>query len=216
MIRDEREIILIDKPKGITSFGVIKLLREKTGIRKMGHAGTLDPLATGLLIIGVGKGTKKLSELIKLPKTYEASILLGVKTDTADLEGKVLEDVKVEKVDIRNIKEIVKGLGGKLLLKVPAYSAVKVKGERLYKLARQGKEVDLPEKEMEITKAVFKKLCKSGSHYILELKLDVKSGTYIRSVAEEVGKRLGLPAALSDLRRTKVGKYKVEDAEKIS
>jgi tRNA pseudouridine55 synthase len=216
MVRDNDEIILIDKPKGITSFGVIKLLRRKTGVRKMGHAGTLDPLATGLLIIGVGKGTKKLSDLIKLPKTYEASILLGVKTDTADLEGKILEDVKVKELDTNKVKAVVKGLEGKLLLSVPAYSAIKVKGKRLYKLARQGKKTTLPKREMEVKKAVLKKLYKSGDHYILDLKLGVVSGTYIRSIAEEVGKRLGVPATLSDLRRTVIGKYKIKDAEKIN
>src|SRR3989344_5513576 len=122
---ESKEIFLVDKPKGISSFGVIKILRKRSGIKKMGHAGTLDPLATGLLIIGGGKGTKKLHDLIKLPKTYEASILLGVKTDTADLEGKVLEDVKIDKLNTKEVKKVVKSLEGKLLLAVPAYSAIK-------------------------------------------------------------------------------------------
>ena len=98
-------ILLIDKPKGITSFDVIRKLRKKLGVRKMGHSGTLDPLATGLLLIGVGKGTKKLKGLIGLPKTYSAEVLLGVRTDTGDLEGKVIEEKPVPKLDEKRVKK---------------------------------------------------------------------------------------------------------------
>ena len=213
---EDKEIVLIDKPKGPTSFDMVSRLRRKLGIRKIGHAGTLDPLASGLLILGVGKGTKKLADLIKLPKTYEAEILLGVSTDTGDLEGKVLKEQEIKTLDIKEVKRMVKGLVGKLLLKVPAYSAIKVKGERLYKIAREGRTVDLPEKEMEVTKAVFKSCLKSEKHYVLKVVLDVKSGTYVRSLAEEIGRRLSVPATLKNLKRTKIGKFNLKDAEKIS
>ncbi|OGY57904.1 MAG: tRNA pseudouridine(55) synthase TruB [Candidatus Colwellbacteria bacterium RIFCSPHIGHO2_02_FULL_43_15] len=213
---EDKEIVLIDKPKGPTSFDMVSRLRRKLGIRKIGHAGTLDPLASGLLILGVGKGTKKLADLIKLPKTYEAEILLGVSTDTGDLEGKVLKEQEIETLDIKEVKRMVKGLVGKLLLKVPAYSAIKVKGERLYKIAREGRKIDLPEKEMEVTKAVFKSCLKSEKHYVLKVVLDVKSGTYVRSLAEEIGRRLSVPATLKNLKRTKIGRFNLKDAEKIS
>ena len=213
---EDKEIVLIDKPKGPTSFDMVSRLRRKLGIRKIGHAGTLDPLASGLLILGVGKGTKKLADLIKLPKTYETEILLGVSTDTGDLEGKVLKEQEIKTLDIKEVKRMVKGLVGKLLLKVPAYSAIKVKGERLYKIAREGRTVDLPEKEMEVTKAVFKSCLKSEKHYVLKVVLDVKSGTYVRSLAEEIGRRLSVPATLKNLKRTKIGKFNLKDAEKIS
>ena len=213
---EDKEIVLIDKPKGPTSFDMVSRLRRKLGIRKIGHAGTLDPLASGLLILGVGKGTKKLADLIKLPKTYEAEILLGVSTDTGDLEGKVLKEQEIETLDTKEVKRVIKGLVGKLLLKVPAYSAIKVKGERLYKIAREGRTVDLPEKEMEVTKAVFKSCLKSEKHYVLKVVLDVKSGTYVRSLAEEIGRRLSVPATLKNLKRTKIGKFNLKDAEKIS
>ena len=213
---EDKEIVLIDKPKGPTSFDMVSRLRRKLGIRKIGHAGTLDPLASGLLILGVGKGTKKLADLIKLPKTYEAEILLGVSTDTGDLEGKVLKEQEIETLDIKEVKRVIKGLVGKLLLKVPAYSAIKVKGERLYKIAREGRKIDLPEKEMEVTKAVFKSCLKSEKHYLLKVVLDVKSGTYVRSLAEEIGRRLSVPATLKNLKRTKIGKFNLKDAEKIS
>jgi len=213
---EDKEIVLIDKPKGPTSFDMVSRLRRKLGIRKIGHAGTLDPLASGLLILGVGKGTKKLADLIKLPKTYEAEILLGVSTDTGDLEGKVLKEQEIETLDTKEVKRVIKGLVGKLLLKVPAYSAIKVKGERLYKIAREGRKIDLPEKEMEVTKAVFKSCLKSEKHYVLKVVLDVKSGTYVRSLAEEIGRRLSVPATLKNLKRTKIGKFNLKDAEKIS
>src|SRR3989344_1227832 len=213
---EDKEIVLIDKPKGPTSFDMVSRLRRKLGIRKIGHAGTLDPLASGLLILGVGKGTKKLADLIKLPKTYEAEILLGVSTDTGDLEGKVLKEQEIETLDIKEVKRVIKGLVGKLLLKVPAYSAIKVKGERLYKIAREGRKIDLPEKEMEVTKAVFKSCLKSEKHYVLKVVLDVKSGTYVRSLAEEIGWRLTVPATLKNLKRTKIGRFNLKDAEKIS
>ena len=218
---ERREIILIDKPKGMSSFDIIRFLRKKTGAKRgsagwrMGHSGTLDPLATGLMIIGVDAGTKKLKELIGLPKTYEASVLLGVRTATGDLEGEILESKKVTDLDIKKAKEVVDNLKGKLLLRVPIYSAVKVKGERLYKLARAGKQVNPPEKEMEVLNVVFKRCSKLESCYVLELVLEVASGTYIRSIAEEIGRKLGFPATLSKLRRTKIGKYKIEDAVKL-
>lgn len=210
-----KKIILIDKPSGVTSFDVIRILRRKLGIRKMGHSGTLDPMATGLMLVGVGEGIKKLKELIKLPKTYEASVLLGIKTATGDLEGHILEREAVKEIDMNKVKDVVRGLEGKILLKVPAYSAVKIKGERLYKLARQGKDVELPIKEMEVIKARFVDLKKEKESYILKIVLDVKSGTYIRSIAEEIGRRLGLPATLSNLRRTKIGAYELKNSEKL-
>lgn len=215
-LSSDEEIILVDKPKGFTSFDVIRVLRRKLGIRKMGHSGTLDPLATGLMIVGVGEGTKKLGSLIKLSKTYEASVLLGARTDTGDLEGEVLEKKEIREIDVNKVKVVVRGLEGKLFLKVPAYSAVKVKGERLYKLARQGKKVEPPVKEMEVTKARFVDLKKEKDFYTLKIVLDVASGTYIRSIAEEIGRRLCLPATLSKLRRTAIGNYKIKDASRLT
>jgi len=211
----EKEIILVDKPKGISSFDVIRQLRKKLGVRKMGHSGSLDPLATGLLLVGINEGTKKLKELIKLPKTYEAQILLGRKTTTGDLEGAVLEEKKVGELNIDKVKEILGEVKGKLVLRVPLYSAVKVRGRRLYKAARKGEKIEPPEKEMEIYDIEFRDIRKEDSFYILEVILEVKSGTYVRSVAEEIGRRLGLPATLKDLRRTRIGNYRIEDAEKL-
>lgn len=224
-------ILLIDKPSGITSFDCIRILRKKLGIRKMGHAGTLDPMATGLMLIGVGDGTKKLQEFLKLDKTYEAEILLGVQTDTGDITGRVMEhEVCTMEHEEERIKEILKGMEGKLNLPVPAYSAIKRGGEALYKKARRGEVVDVPRKTMEITSVEFlgchstekwnpgKALDSSlrwNDKLIVKARFSVTSGTYIRSLAEEFGRRLGVPATLASLRRTRIGEFKIEDAEKL-
>src|SRR3989344_6269662 len=211
------EIILIDKPKGISSFDVIRRLRKKYGVKKMGHSGTLDPLATGLMIIGINKGTKKLNKLIKLPKIYEATILLGKKTATGDMEGKILEEKKISKIDVTQVKKVLKIMNGKIVLAVPFYSAVKISGKPLYKLARQGKTgIMLPKKQMEIFWLKLKKHFREENYYLLQIELKVASGTYVRSIAEEIGHRLNLPATVKELRRTKIGEFKVENAERLS
>lgn len=209
------DIILIDKPKGISSFDVIRKLRKKYGLRKMGHSGTLDPLATGLLIIGVGQGTKKLSRFIKLSKVYEADVLLGIKTETGDMEGKILEKKKTGNLNLGKIKKTLDSLKGKLILEVPKYSAVKISGQPLYRLSRKGKYFAAPKKEMEIFWIKLKDNFKQGDYYILKIKLKVKSGAYIRSIVEEIGRRLGWPAVVKELRRTKIGGFNISQAEKL-
>ena len=226
------QILLIDKPKGITSFDVIRKLRKKLGIRKMGHAGTLDPLATGLLIIGIEEGTKKLKDLIGLDKEYEVEILLGTKTDTGDISGRIIEQKKVTSVNKSSIEKVLSSMVGKLKLPVPVYSAIKQGGEPLYKKARRGEKVDVPIKEMQIYNIVLHGDKPHGDGHILEITMNVSSGTYVRSIAEEIGKRLaptqmyigvssqseqglGVPATVKELRRTKVGEYVVEKAESI-
>ena len=231
-----QDILLIDKPKGITSFDCIRILRKKLGVRKMGHAGTLDPMATGLMIIGVGEGTKMLGQYLKLSKTYEAEVLLGVHTDTGDVTGRAMEygEWNMEYGGEEKIKKVLQEMVGKLELAVPAYSAIKQGGEALYKKARRGEVVDVPIKTMEITATEFLGLfdCHSSEGWnpeikgldprlrgddklIVKVRFDVGSGTYIRSLAEELGRRLGVPATLAGLRRTRIGEFKIEDAQKI-
>jgi len=209
------DILLIDKPKGITSFDVIRILRRKLNIRKMGHAGTLDPLGSGLMIIGIEKGTKKLNDYLKLPKIYIAEVLLGKKTTTGDMEGEVLEEKKIPEIDIKIIEKIIKELKGKITLPVPIYSAIKIKGKALYEYARKEIDIKPPEKEMEIIKIKLNNYYKDEDFYVLCLEIEVASGTYIRSIAEEIGRRLNYPATLRNLRRTKIGNFKIEDAQKL-
>lgn len=209
------EIVLIDKPKGITSFDAIRILRRRYGVYKMGHAGTLDPLASGLLIIGINKGTKKLSQYLKLPKVYEADVFLGKRTATADMEGPVLDQRAVLSIEREQVEEVLNSLVGKITLHVPLYSAVKVSGTPLYKRARKGKNVSPPKRIMEIRWIRLKDLFPTEKYYILRIELEVQSGTYIRSIAEEIGRRLGYPAVIKDLRRTRIGDFRVEDAVQV-
>jgi len=237
-------ILLVDKPKGVTSYGVIRRLKKIYPGEKIGHAGTLDPLATGLLLIGIGPGTKELTALVGLPKQYEAEILLGVKTDTGDLDGAVVESQKVYKVESEKIKEVLRSMVGSMILPVPIYSATKQGGEALYKKARRGDKLIIPKREMEIFSIElisnrevrlpysdlgsglgksdfpkdFQNLPKSDfgkEGGVLSVRMDVSSGSYVRSIVEEIGKRLGVPATAKELRRTRVGEYKVEDARSV-
>ncbi|RLC36058.1 MAG: tRNA pseudouridine(55) synthase TruB [Candidatus Nealsonbacteria bacterium] len=210
------DILFIDKPKGMSSFDVIRVLRKKLKIKKMGHAGTLDPQATGLLIIGVGKGTKKLKEFAQLSKTYLMEVLIGQRTETGDFEGKVAEEKEVKRVDIKKVKKILKEMEGEIELQVPLYSAVKFKGKPLYKYAREGIKITPPKRR---TKIFYLKLLgwkKKGKFFVLKIEMKCQKGTYARSVAEEIGRRLNFPATLKELRRLKIGNFDVSKAKKIT
>jgi tRNA pseudouridine55 synthase len=222
------EILLIDKPKGITSFDVIRRVRKQINIKKIGHAGTLDPLATGLMILGVGSGTKKLTELIKLDKDYTAEILIGESRTTSDMEGEIVESVKKIELDPAQILVAVSSLVGTVTLPVSAYSAIKIDGVPMYKSARAAEKVggvvtDVPMRDMVVQAAtvanievVFSDSTMTTINRILvTVHFSVGSGTYIRSLAEELGRRLGYPATLANLRRTRVGEFRIEDAQLI-
>lgn len=215
------DILLIDKPAGITSFGVIRELRKKLNIKKIGHAGTLDPLATGLMVLGFGPGTKKLTELTKLDKEYEAEILLGERRSTGDMDGEILEEKTVsEPVSEAVLKATVADMVGELTLPVSAYSAIKKNGVPMYKRARaaakRGETVeDVPIRTMSVYEAEFLSASHQNGRQIVGVRFHVGSGTYIRSLAEEFGVRLGYPATLKRLRRTKVGEFDIKDARTL-
>jgi len=207
----EPDVLLIDKPAGMTSFDVIRRLRKELGVKKMGHAGTLDPMATGLLIVGVGAGTKKLHSLTGLSKGYEAEVLLGTKTDTGDVTGAIVETRPAGGVAEADVKKVLAGMIGELSLHVPLYSAIKQKGKALYRYAREGKSVAVPKSLMVVTEAEFLRF----ENGVIGARFNVGSGTYIRSLAEEIGLRLGTVATLKSLRRLSIGEFKVTDARSI-
>jgi len=222
------EIVLIDKPKGITSFDVIRRVRKQIGIKKIGHAGTLDPLATGLMILGVGAGTKQLTNLIKLDKEYIAEVLIGERRTTGDMEGEVVESVEAVMLDPAQVLVAVASLVGTVTLPVSAYSAIKKDGVPMYKRARAAEKTgntvtDVPVRDMVVHSArvdnievIFSDATLTAiSRLLVTVTFAVGSGTYIRSLAEELGKRAGYPATLANLRRTKVGDFKIEDARLI-
>ncbi len=214
-------LMLLDKPKGISSFDCIRRLKNKyreagQPLPKMGHAGTLDPMATGLMIIGLGKYTKKLSELLKLSKVYEAEITLGISTDSFDMDGEVISRVddfsKLNlNLDEKIIRERLNEFLGEIELEVPVFSALKRDGKPLYQYAREGKEVEKVFRKMKIYKAEF--LGFDGKR--IKARFEVGSGTYIRSIANDFGKKFNLPSVLSELRRTSVGEYVIENSIKI-
>ncbi len=204
-------VLLIDKPGGITSYDVIRVLKKRFPGEKIGHAGTLDPMATGLLVIGLGRATKLLSGFLKKDKEYLAEIELGIATDTGDKDGKVVAESPVPELSEGDIEKAVKSLEGEIDLVVPAYSAIKKNGKPLYEYARKGIAVDAPVKTMKVIEVRY--LLREGN--VLKVSFFVSSGTYIRALAEELGRRLGTAATLSALRRTKVGDSTVEEAEKI-
>ncbi len=214
-------IVLIDKPEGISSFDCIRILQrrikeEGKGKVKIGHAGTLDPAASGLLIIATGSDTKKLTDFLKLPKEYVADVLLGVATDSGDSEGKEIARVAPEECGVseEEAKEALLGMVGTLTLPVSKYSAIKQGGEALYKKARRGEEVEAPLREMVVHETELLGLSEREDGYkVARAHFDVESGVYIRSLGEELGKCLGCPASLVSLRRTRIGDMSVEDAE---
>lgn len=216
------EILLIDKPQGITSFDVIRALRKKLGATRaspawrMGHAGTLDPNASGLMIVGVGAGTKKLNDYLKLPKTYEATILLGMRTSTGDIEGTILEEKDASGITEPVIRQAVAMTEGTHMIRAPLYSAIKRNGKPLYAYAREGRtDVAPPEKEMRVDRALITDIVRENGTVSVFATFDVGSGTYIRSLAEEIGAHLGIPATLKNLRRTKIGDFRIEDAKPL-
>jgi len=207
----DKELLFIDKPKGITSFDVIRILRKQLGIKKMGHAGTLDPLATGLLIIGINEGTKKLTALVGLNKTYSAEILLGKKTDTGDVTGKVIEEKIVQQFSPPHLEKTIEDFVGTHNLKVPMYSAIKKDGKPLYVYARENKEVTVPTKTMVVLSAKLESL--EGN--VLCVFFEVSSGSYVRTLAEELAQRLGTVGTIQNLRRFTVGEYSVDQGQKL-
>jgi tRNA pseudouridine55 synthase len=214
------ELLLIDKPKGITSMDVIRHLRRELNVRKIGHAGTLDPLATGLMLVGVGAGTKRLTELIKLDKEYVAEVRIGESTSTGDLEGKIVNELKVESLKSKEVEITLSGMVGELELPVSAYSAIKVDGVPMYKRARKVEKLgqtvtDLPIRKMKVMEAQLLDFRLSENRAVATICFRVGSGTYIRSLGEELGKRLGYPATLQNLRRTKVGEFNIKDARTL-
>lgn len=211
----EDQIILIDKPKGKTSFyAVAKVrgyLKRVFGRKiKVGHTGTLDPFATGLLILLTGKNTKKSSEFLKLDKVYEAKIKLGFTSSTGDSEGEIiLKNDRI--VDFSEIKNVLDDFIGEVEQRPPKFSAIKINGERAYKLARKGAEFEMPLRKVKI----YKLEILNYEYPFLEIRCFVSSGTYIRTLAEDIGEALGVGAYCEELRRIKVGEYDVKDAKKL-
>jgi tRNA pseudouridine55 synthase len=205
-------ILLIDKPAGISSFGVVArirwLVKEETGQKiKIGHTGTLDPAATGLMILVLGKYTKRAGEFSKLDKTYEVELTLGKVSTTADSEGEITKSSE-KRVEMSEAEQALGAFVGEIEQVPPIFSAIKVNGKRAYKLARAGQEVKLESRKV----SVYSIENIDYNHPKLKFTTSVSSGTYIRSLAVDIGEKLGTGAYMSALRRIRVGKFDIKQA----
>lgn len=200
-------LFLFDKPKGITSHDAVDLLRRKLGIRRIGHTGTLDPMATGLLILLAGQATSAQAALQGAPKIYSGTILFGAETDTWDAEGKVVAEAPPPALDGDSVGKAVAAFSGKIIQQVPPHSAVKIQGRPMYKLARKGAVMPEVRREAEV-----RWLDWTPRPPELDFTIECSGGTYIRSIACELGRALGSRAHLTALRRESIGAFSVKDA----
>jgi len=201
-------ILLIDKPSGITSHDVVDRVRRILKMKKVGHAGTLDPNATGLMIILVGKGTKASQFLMSMDKTYTGTIQLGLETDSYDIDGEVLKEIAPEAIEEAKILEAMQSFIGDQYQKPPMFSAKKINGVPLYKHARKGKEVEREERLIRISSFTLQE----NRFPNLDFEISVSKGTYVRSVAHDLGEKLGTGACLTSLRRTQISDFSIEKA----
>lgn len=209
-------VIPINKPIGLTSHDVVDRVRRKLGIRRVGHAGTLDPFACGVLIILVGQATKRFEEFKTLEKEYRLTILLGKETDTLDPEGVVLKSLETRQLEKANlssktIKKALERFQGGYLQEVPRYSAVKYQGKPLYWYARRGIDAKPPHRRVKISQIRLLEIIRENRYPKIVIEVTCGQGTYMRSLARDIGHQLNLPAMASGLVRTRVGKYHITE-----
>lgn len=201
--------MLVDKPKGLTSSRVVELMRKKLKV-KAGHTGTLDPIATGLLIVLTGRRTKEASSFLTLNKSYEVKARLGMQTDTFDCDGKILQqnDATITKEEL---EEVLKGFRGEIWQVPPPFSAKKLAGHKAYELARKGVSVEVPPKKV----SIYSLKLEEFQFPYFTFDCDVSSGFYVRSLVHDIGRKLSVGAMVVEIRRTGVGHYRVEQAKKL-
>jgi len=199
-------IYLVNKTKGITSYDVVRDFKKKTSL-KVGHAGTLDPFAEGLLILLVGRATKLSNTFLNQSKTYEGVVSFGISTDTFDPTGEVVNKLENFELTEEAINNAIKALSGEITQIPPKYSSIKLKGKKLYEYARENRDVSIPSRKVFVTFLDYKL---EGSE--LYFKVDVSKGTYIRSLANDLGEYLGIPSHLKSLKRLSSGPFKLDDA----
>lgn len=205
-------LLLVDKDPEMTSHDVVARVRRILGCREVGHAGTLDPIASGLMVLLIGDGTKLSQYILSQDKAYEVEIRLGVVTDTLDRAGETLKESSAKKVTLEQIQKVIEEAQGDLSLKVPQFSAIKVQGRKLYEKARKGEDFEPPHKDMKFYDIKLKEV--KGDQ--LKVSLRCSKGSYIRSWVSHIGEKLGCGAIVQELHRTESHPYKVEDAISLS
>jgi len=201
-------IIIVNKPDGMTSHDVVVCVRKKFKMRKVGHAGTLDPLATGVLVVLLGKATKLFSKFVAFDKAYRATLVLGTATTSADIEGKIVAQKPYDHIERRQVEDVFKEFVGEIDQIPPMVSAVKMAGRKLYQLARKGIEVERKPRQVRIQCLEVEEFNPPEVKFYLEC----SKGTYVRQLAEDIGKTLGCGACISRIQRTKVGAFSIEEA----
>lgn len=215
MTTSEAGLVVVDKPGGLTSHDVVSRVRRLAGTRKVGHAGTLDPMATGVLVLGINRATRLLGHLMLTEKAYDATIRLGVATSTDDAEGEVTATASAAGLDEATVRAAAAELVGDLLQVPTAVSAIKVDGKRAYQRVRAGEEVALQARPVTVHELVVHEVRPAGDTYDLDVAVRCSSGTYVRAIARDLGARLGVGGHLTALRRTAVGPYGLDVAHTL-
>ena len=208
-------VVVVDKPAGVTSHDVVARLRRFFGTRKVGHAGTLDPMATGVLVAGIERGTKLLAHLVADEKVYSTTIRLGAATSTDDAEGNVLRESDASQVSDAEIMEQVRALTGDIMQVPSKVSAIKIGGKRAHELVREGKEVEIPPRPVTIVSFDVSGIRREGTFVDIDARVHCSSGTYIRSLARDMGDALGVGGHLTALRREASGPFTLEHARTL-
>jgi tRNA pseudouridine55 synthase len=214
-VRSTAGIVVVDKPAGVTSHDVVGRCRRIFGTRKVGHAGTLDPMATGVLVVGIDRATKILGLLTATDKSYAATIRLGLSTSTDDAEGEVLQSVSAQHVTDAQIDEAVAALRGHIAQVPSAVSAVKIGGKRAYALAREGHAVELAPRDVRIDRFDVLAVRRHDELVDVDVEVDCSSGTYIRALARDIGTALAVGGHLTALRRSGVGRFGLQQARTL-
>jgi len=208
-VNPEGMMILIDKPFGYSSAKVVNILKKRLNIKKAGHSGTLDPNATGLMIICTGRMTKDLNQLLGAEKEYEGVFMLGEKTKSFDSETEVYEKISIDGIDEEKIRNTAKEFVGEIMQLPPMFSAVKFKGKPLYKYARKDQEIERSPRAVNIKEFEITNISLPEVHF----RVSCSKGTYIRTLANDFGESLGVGAYLKELRRTRIGSYDVKNSQ---
>ena len=208
-------LVIVDKAGGMTSHDVVARVRRLAGTRKVGHAGTLDPMATGVLVLGVGRATRLLGHLAATTKSYDATIRLGVATDTDDAEGRVVGGAAAGRLDPERVRRALAGFVGEIEQVPSAVSAVKVAGRRAYSLARSGEPPELAPRRVRVEELVVHEVRPAAATTDVRVSVTCSSGTYVRAIARDLGATLGVGGHLTELRRLRVGRFDLTHARPL-
>ena len=207
-------ILIVDKPGGYTSRDIVNIVSKELHTKKVGHTGTLDPMATGVLVLCIGEATKLVELLTSSSKEYIAGITLGMETDTLDEEGVIIKH-DTKKVLDEEIINVLNSIKGKYMQEVPKYSAIKINGKKLYEYAREGIDIELPKREVEIYNIELVSDIKHDEYTRFQIKTKVSKGTYIRSLVRDIAYRLNTVGIMSSLRRIKQGRFDISESYKL-